>query len=204
MTSERRRNSLNSLVELYTVVMGVALSAAVFGVVATDQGLAGVSGDRLLLGCAFLATLVPFHHGAIRHLWDAYLENKNDHIRLGAVIPDFALLFLHALGFVVLALLLGFPGQFAWSLIVLLSVDSLWGAYAYFAASSRIGPSYEGRWAVLNFGSVALLAAYLIMNSVGLETGATEAELPVLLLLFAVVRTAGDYLWCGRFYFPED
>ncbi|MBK9067349.1 MAG: hypothetical protein IPL76_10780 [Gemmatimonadetes bacterium] len=53
-----------------------------------------------------MATLFPFYHGALRHLDDAYLENENHHIKRGALIFDFLLLFLHAMCFVVLALLI--------------------------------------------------------------------------------------------------
>src|SRR4051812_25371800 len=112
MASERRSNAIKSLIELYTVVIGVALSFAVFGLVGSKKGLLGVSAHSVFLFVAFIATLFPFYHGALRHLYDAYLERSNEHIRPAAVFPDFILLFLHALAFVVLALLLDKPSHF--------------------------------------------------------------------------------------------
>lgn len=200
----RRRKAVEGLIELYTVVMGVALSLAVVTVVQPAGGLTGVTLGALCLAAAFLVTIVPFHHGAIRHLWDAYLDNQNDHIRTGAVIPDFALLFTHALVFVVLAILLRLPSQFAWALLALLLVDAAWGLFAHFAASTRKGTNPEGRWALLNLLSVAAGAMYLIQNGVTLADSTEPLKLSILIAIFALVRSIIDYVWCAKFYFPDE
>src|SRR5690349_19220544 len=101
MVNEKREKAVKSLVALYTVVMGVALSLAVRGLIDERGGLETVTLPDLLLFVAFVGTLFPFFHGALRHLDDAYVENKNANVREGALVVDFVLLFIHALAFVI-------------------------------------------------------------------------------------------------------
>ena len=176
-------NAIKSLIELYTVVIGVALSFAVYGVVGSNRGLLGVSVHSVCLFGAFIATLFPFYNGALRHLYDAYLEGSNAHIRPAAVFPDFALLFLHALAFVVLALLLDKPGQFLWVLNGILAIDVVWAGFAYFGASSKGTASAEGRWAVINVVFVVIALFYLILNDIFLEDVANASKLAALVLI---------------------
>src|SRR5207253_2832610 len=133
---KRMENSVKSLVELYTVVIGVALSLAVVSLIDLNKGLDVITLPSTLLFIAFIATLFPFYHGALRHLDDAYIENDDRRIKDGALVLDFVLLFLHAVAFVVLSLLLKKPGQFAWVLAVVLSIDVIWGVFAHFASSA--------------------------------------------------------------------
>ena len=203
MPSDRRLNAIKGLIELYTVVIGVALSFAVYSVVGSNRGLLGVSVHSVCLFGAFIATLFPFYHGALRHLYDAYLERSNEHIRPAAVIPDFALLFLHALAFVVLALLLDKPGHFLWVLNCILAIDVLWAGFAYFGASSKGTVSAEGRWAVINFVFVVAALFYLILNDIFLGDVADASKLSLLILIACVARSVWDYLWCRSFYFPD-
>jgi len=147
--NKRRENSIRSLSNLYTVVIGVALSLAVVQLVDETNGLLSITITKVLLFVSFIFTLIPFYHGALRHLDDAYLENKNSHIRDGALIIDVMLLILHGMVFVVLSLLLNNPIQFAWSLIVLVAVDVLWGVYAYFGSSTQGENGAEGKWALI-------------------------------------------------------
>lgn len=203
MVNDRRRNAVSSLVELYTVVIGVALSIAVFGVVGSNKGLLGVSAHSVSLFVAFIATLFPFYHGALRHLYDAYLENQNEHIRPAAVIPDFLLLFLHALAFVVLALLLDKPNHFLWVLNVVLAIDVIWACFVYFGASSKRSVSPEGRWAVINFVFLIVSLLYLVLNNIYLTEVDGVFRLSLLIVIACVARSVWDYLWCRSFYFPE-
>jgi hypothetical protein len=203
MASERRSNAIKSLIELYTVVIGVALSVAVFGVVGSENGLLGVSAHSVFLFIGFIATLFPFYHGALRHLYDAYLEKSNVHIRPAAVFPDFILLFLHALAFVVLALLLDKPNQFLWVLNCILVIDVAWACFVYFGASSKDTISPEGRWAVINFAFVVLALFYLIVNNIYLGEVRGPGTLSALIMIACIARSAWDYLWCRRFYFPD-
>ena len=151
MQNKRKENSVKSLVNLYTVVIGVALTQAVAGLIDPQKGLDSLSLSSTFLFFAFIATLFPFYHGALRHLDDAYVENDNEHIKDGALVVDFALLFFHSLVFVILSQLLKKPGHFAWVLIALISIDVLWGIFAHFASSSTSTLTAESKWTIINF-----------------------------------------------------
>src|SRR5262249_9038673 len=135
----------------YTVVIGVALTVALTTLIDPAKGLEGIGTSPVLLFFAFLFTLFPFYHGALRHLDDAYLENQNPNIKDAALIFDFILLFLHALVFVVLALLLHKPANFAWTLTVLMGMDVVWGIFVNFGSSTKTNElAPEARWAIIN------------------------------------------------------
>lgn len=198
----RRINSVRSLVNLYTVVIGVALSLAVLGVVDAERGLESATMPAVLLFIAFVATLFPFFHGALRHLDDAYIENENPHIRDGALVVDFVLLFVHALVFVVLSLLLKKPGHFAWVLVALLFIDVIWGLFVTFGPSSPKSGA-EGRWTLINVVFVIAGATYLVWADVTLADVTAPSKLAILVAAVCVLRTVVDYVWCRTFYFPK-
>lgn len=203
MKNKKLENSVRSLSNLYTVVIGVALSLAVARLVNGDSGLMTTKIASLLLFVAFIATLFPFYHGAMRHLDDAYIENENENIKDGALVLDFILLFLHGLVFVVLALLISRPNQFAWVLISLLAIDVLWGFFAHFAASPTSGLSAELKWSIINVLFVGLCTWYLVSNSIYMNDTYNIMSLAVLIVAACVVRSLFDYIWCSRFYFPK-
>src|SRR6185437_11887329 len=120
MTSKKMENSVRSLSNLYTVIIGVALSLAVVKLVEGGTGLKAATIPSILLFAAFVVTLLPFYHGALRHIDDAYIESEGANIKDGALVVDLILLFIHGIVFVVLALLIAIPDEFAWVLIVLL------------------------------------------------------------------------------------
>jgi hypothetical protein len=147
---------------------------------------------------------LPFFHGALRHLDDAYLENDSDHVKPGALIVDFALLFLHAMAFVVLALLLENPNHFGLLLLALILVDVFWGAFVYFAASSRTDHAAEGRWTLINLCFILLGVGYFLKCRIWL--GPVEDKIFLSFVIFAgcFLRSLIDYVWCWRFYFPNE
>jgi hypothetical protein len=203
MQNKRRENSVRSLVNLYTVVIGVALSLAVVGLIDPQRGLQSVTLSSTSLFIAFIATLFPFYHGALRHLDDAYVENVNDHIKDGALVVDFVLLFFHALAFVVLSLLLKKPGHFAWVLVILLSIDVAWGVFAHFASSSKGTLTAEWKWTIINFVFVAGAVSYLVTNDLLLGELSDPIKLSIPIMFACAVRTLADYGWCRAFYFPK-
>lgn len=210
MQNQKLANSLKSLVNLYTVVIGAALSLAVVAVIDPTSGLASVTAPALLLFFAFLATLIPFFHGALRHLDDAYLENTGNHAKNGALIVDYALLFIHGLGFLVLALLLKNPAHFAWVLAAILMIDVIWGGFAFFVSASE--DSAVPRWTLINLIFVAGLVVFLayhrlwptLSNEAAPDRPWSDPVLIALVLFFAcLIRTTIDYAWCRDFYFPN-
>ena len=203
MKNKRMENSIRSLTNIYTVVIGAALTLAVTGVVDSTKGLEAATTTSVCLFIAFIATLFPFVHGAIRHLDDVYLENPNVQIRDGALVIDFVLLFFHALAFLVLSLLLNKPNHFAWGLEAILSIDIVWGAFAYFAASTNRKNIAEFKWFVINLVTVGIGAIYLISNDINLAEIAEPVKLAVPILFITIIRSLADYVWCRDFYFPK-
>jgi hypothetical protein len=203
MQNKRMENSIRSLVNLYTVVIGAALSLAVAGAIDVNKGLTSISTVSILLFVAFLATLFPFFHGALRHLDDTYLENSASSMKTEALIIDFALLFLHALAFLVLSQLLKKPADFAWFLVAVLSIDVVWGVFAYFGSVSLGKFSAESRWSTINFFFVLGVLFYLIDQEIYFGTEAVSVKLAWLLAIACVCRSTIDYLWCRDLYFPK-
>lgn len=206
MDRTRTQNAVRNLVNLYTVVIGVALSNAVVRLLDPSKGLDAILPDRIALFVAFVVTLLPFFHGALRHLDDAFVENKTEHLRRGVLIFDFALLFLHAMAFVVLSLLLHKPGQFAWVLAAVIAVDVIWAAFAHFASSSRGGSlSAEGKWGIINLVFFIAVSSILVMTDTGFgQEVVTPMKVALPLAGACIVRTLVDYVWCGDFYFPTE
>lgn len=203
MISKKKENAVKSLVSLYTVVIGVALSVSVLTLIDPKVGLSAVTGGSVLLFGAFVATLLPFYHGALRHLDDAYLENESTQIKDGALIVDFLLLFFHAMAFVVLALLIHRPVDFAWLLIGVLSIDVIWAIFTHFGSSSTAPGGAEGKWGIINFLFVCVAVCYLVIQGIYFGTGSSDdAKVAVPVFVFAAIRTVADYVWCRKFYFP--
>lgn len=203
MKNKKLENSIRSLINLYTVVIGAALSLAVARAIDVNAGLASLGAIPILLFACFVATLFPFFHGALRHLDDAYVENVNPQIKSGALIVDFALLFLHALAFVVLSQLLQHPSHFAWFLIAVLAIDVIWGVFAHFGSSSAGDLSPESRWTIINVIFVGLVSFYLVSNDISLEYKENSLKLSVLLTIACLLRSTIDYIWCRDLYFPK-
>jgi len=203
MKNLKLANSIKSLINLYTVVIGAALSLAVARAIDVNAGLTSVSGVSIFLFVSFVFTLFPFFHGALRHLDDAYVENVNPGIKRGALIFDFALLFMHALAFVVLSQLLQRPSHFAWFLITVLAIDVVWGIFTHFGSSSGGSLSAEGKWTIINIIFIAIVSMYLVHYDIFLEYHQDALKLSILLAIACVLRSGVDYMWCSEIYFPK-
>lgn len=203
MKNKKKENSIRSLINLYTVVMGVALSLAITKLIDAQAGLQSVTVSSGLLFIAFIATLFPFYHGALRHLDDAYIENNNRHIKDGALVFDFLLLLLHGIGFVVLSILIAIPNHFAWALVALLSIDVIWGVFVHFGSSSKDEHAAEWKWTIINFVFVAMAVWYLVAHSIFMAPMLEPLILSIPIAIACIVRTIVDYLWGKDFYFPE-
>lgn len=203
MQNKRLENSIRSLINLYTVVIGAALSLAVARVIDVNSGLTSVTGVSIFLFVSFVVTLFPFFHGALRHLDDAFVENENPHIKTGALIIDFALLVLHGLAFVVLSQLLKVPSHFAWFLIAVLGIDVIWGVFTHFGSSSGSKLSAEWKWTIINFSFIAVVAAYLVHQDIYLDYDKDALKLAVLIMIACIFRSTVDYVWCRELYFPK-
>jgi hypothetical protein len=81
---------------------------------------------RLPVLAAFLATIIPFYHGAMRHLDYTYVERDAREVREGSLLVDFIFLFVQACLFFVFAQTLGNTHAAALALLVVLAMDLLW------------------------------------------------------------------------------
>jgi hypothetical protein len=186
------------------VIIGVAISLSAVQMVNRESGIQAIPLSEYLLFFAFIITLVPFYHGALRHLDDAYLENPNPQIRNGALIVDILLLIAHGMVFVVLALLLDKPSEFAWILLGLIAIDVIWGAFVYFGASTQGPGGAEGKWALINFIFVLLSAVMLIILNITFQSDVDATKMSFSVLVACLIRTLVDYIACWDFYFPND
>lgn len=204
--NEARTNSVRNLEYLYTTVVAVALSLSIYNLIDTTRGSAPFKLELLPIFFALLVTLIPFYHGALRHLDITYIEEGGKHVRKGALLVDFSALFIESCLFVVLAAFVPRPIYFAWGLVVLLAFDTVWGVTAYlgFSREGRLKP--ERTWALINFVAVIVISIYLVvldfMPSAEIAY-VSDLKLSVGLLGFSLVRTVIDYIFCWNTYYPS-
>lgn len=193
-----REGTVHNLQELYTVAVGIALALAV------GELMQGADGDpiywtRVPTFVAFLATLIPFYHGAMRHLDEVYIQEGGRYVRGGALLADFLLLFLEACFFFVIARLLGEARSAAWALVALLTLDAGWGLAVHLLFVRSQTRWAEVRWVVINSVAAPTLAIALVATS----SMAKQEDLAATIIgVVAVARTIGDYWWSWRLYFP--
>jgi hypothetical protein len=212
----KQESSVRHLQQLYTIVAGLALSDAVGQLFRGDAGGWNETTGLLLLA-AFVVTLIPFYHGAMRHLDDVYLiDAAADRVRRVALAVDFAFLFAESCVLFAMAHQLANPPRFFLFLVLLLVVDVAWLVGGYVAAqpSHRLAMELQllfrprrGQaiaplvWTKNNLFFIALaIVASLILR---LWPGLDEAPSAALLTLFALARTANDYRLSWDFYFPS-
>jgi hypothetical protein len=197
--ANRVERSIDNLQRLYTIVVGLALTEAV-----TRYVLGPVSGvasrlptslynpEYLPAMIAFLVTLVPFYHGAIRYLDETYVTGRGTP-KTFALLIDFWVLFIEALIFFWMALAINNWRVFFGVFMLLLVLDIAWIAVVYFYSETFTDIWH---WGVINF-------ATFIVTGVVLKTPLLDDadKLPGLAVV-AVLRSFLDYLWNWRFFHP--
>jgi hypothetical protein len=196
-----RENSVKQLSELYNVVIGVSLSLAITKVVDPDADSIPIRPDILLNFMSFLVTVVPFHQGAVRHLFATYVENGGSgRIKTGALAFDFMLLFFHACIFVALSLVIPNTQLFTNTLMFLLLVDSVWGVLAHLAFTGAQAQIAEKKWALINFTIVVLLFLVSRFGPKLLDGWGNQMQQTIFVI--CVARTVIDYVLAWSFYYP--
>ncbi len=202
--SEAQANSVRNLENLYSVIVGLGLSLAIFNLIDTTRGAVPIKLELVPFFLAFLVTLIPFYHGALRHLDITYVEKGGKQVRTGALLADFSILFIESCFLLALAVLLPTPQFFAWGLATLLSIDTIWGFAAHIGFSQEVKPKAELRWALINLITTGVLVIYF--GAIGIfppTAGASEPKLAIGILSVSVVRTVIDYALCWNFYYPS-
>jgi hypothetical protein len=185
------------------VVAGVALTLAITKLLDENAPMP-LRLDVLPYFVAYLVTLVPIYHGALRHLDITYFEDESAEAKSGALMFDWALLFIESCFLLGLALLLQKPVAFGWGLCIFLAFDCIWAFVAHLGFSPKKKESRtEWRWATVNFVTVCFLAlALVVANAVETKLGLLTSFRWILVLVVAVARTIWDYAWCWSYYYP--
>lgn len=207
---ERRRSSVDNLERLYTIVLGLALVRAVEVLLIGPGGGFAVQWRSLPMFVAFVATLIPFYHGANRYLFTVYVFLDYGEVprRVTALI-DFIFFFVQAMIFFAMALVIDDAATFYVLLTVQLLWDCLWMAVVQRLGSAIFATIFP--WLRLNLVVSALLVAVLATRDFG-NAWAGPLWLPSELndrtlwwgvaTVIALVRTVLDYRGSWEFYWP--
>ena len=183
-----QRNSIQNLQTLYTLVVGLGLGYAVLEIVDVKLTPIPLNMSLVPFFLAYMVTLVPFYHGALRHLDATYIEQEGREVRSGALMVDFLLLFIEGCLFIALAALLSDARFFSWGLVALLSVDVVWGFGAHIAFTPSKAEKKETAWAVINLVTVIVLVGVLVFAEEAIEESARiERTLSVIVPLLALL-----------------
>jgi hypothetical protein len=189
--AERLRRGVGSWERLHAVIIGFALTSAVKAFAdpwPKHAGLELLTSMKLHLLIAFVATLVPFFHGAQRHLEAVHLSSEVKP-RPAIVFFDYMMMFLEGVFFSLLGMAVGNDRSFLHILTWLISIDLFWAGCSYVALKRNpvIVP-----WIILDLVSLALIA--LLWRSISADWWS------VALAYGAVIRTIIDYGWNWDFY----
>ena len=202
---DARRRSVEHLQGLYTVVAGVALTLAITKLF-DEKASMPLRVDVLPYFVAYLFTLVPMYHGALRHLDITYFGDEKAGARAGALMFDWALLFIEGCFLLALAEVLQKPAAFGWGLCIFLGFDCIWA----FVANLGFAPEAkehrpEWKWASINFVAVCFLALSLVVaDAVEAKLGLLTSFRWIFILVVGVARTIWDYAWCWSYYYPSS
>ena len=152
---------------------------------------------------AFIILIVPFYHGAMRHLYATYVEHGgSQNIKSRGLLLDFFLLFVEGCLFLLMASVIANPTAFLWSALALLAVDCVWGVVAWLLLTGAKSQFAEKEWARINAGAVAIIWTFLHFCPARLPADGEQVAWIALLVLGA--RTFIDYWRTWNFYFPGD
>ena len=200
--NETRRSSLKSLENLYSIMAGISLSVGMYNLFEPNRPSDPIKWELLPYFATFLVILVPFYHGALRHLDDAYdAKNKSRHCSDAVHFIDFLMLLVEGCILVAVAVLTCSPIFFAWAIVILLCVDIVWAVL-----TNSIGitgdkwTKPEKKWAMINAMAVVILFLFLCFVSPSLSA----IWLGIGLFALSSLRTTIDYWCCWEFYYPED
>lgn len=97
LAKQARANSVKQLCDLYNIVIGVALSIAIYGIIDTTKTPIPFKTNNSFSFLVFIIIIIPFYHGAVRHLYITYVEEGSSaRIKSYALFLDYIILFLKA------------------------------------------------------------------------------------------------------------
>jgi len=191
---DQLRRSIDSLQRLYTIVVGLAVTEALRGILTplADRPWREHWPALLML----LITVIPFYHGANAHLDQTYLYGVDGKRREKkfALVVDFFVLFIEGVLFFVLALTLKNFDSFIRVFLAILLVDVLWAVFVHISGDKDEKTPHAYRWGVLN--AVAAVVIYGGFYSTWFSPEARTYWVAAM----AVARLVIDYWWCWDFY----
>jgi len=198
------KNSVRSLQTLYTITVSLGLERAIVNLIDISKGNIPIKFELIPYFIAFLITLIPFYHGALRHLNIVYIEEKGKDVRSGALLIDFSLLFLESCLIFGLSILLPNHYWFFITLLLLLLTDVLW-TLIFLALSKKEKKLSlaELRWLIIN--SIVIILCLINIGVLVISKfprSIFELEISIFTLFIFLIRTVFDYLLCWSFYFP--
>lgn len=195
MKGSERPEAVRIFSYLYSVVIGLALIAGVQTLISPQGGrhFFELPLGQLLTFGSFIFTIVPFYHGAIRFLSQAY--NQLDTERGGKILMDFAIFLVEASIFYALAINLSEIPVFVSWLGLLLVVDVVWVGLANLIFSKREGSPTN--WAAINSFMIAFL---IVFWSIGIQN---SLEGITILFVASIIRTVADYKLAFHYYFDR-
>jgi hypothetical protein len=198
-TPEER--SVDWLQRLYAVVIGLALTEGFKNIVTADNRTLP---DASILQKAFrvetwpfivlLFTIVPFFHGANRHLDELYVFGKAA-VKDFALVIDFLFFFFQGAVFYWMALVIESPRHFFEVYCFLLVLDIFWAVGVFFYADA----GWQGvkKWVWINLPAAALAGIFL---STPLLAGNAQVHA---LGILGVLRSVFDYAFQWKTYYPR-
>ncbi len=217
--SSRAESARHSLF-LYSVICALSLETAITRMIDLEAAVAPIDRHVLPLTIAYVATITPFYHGALRHLDDYYVVTSRPEVRRSALLIDFLALFMQAILLFTLATLTADAHILArrWP-YCLRSVSSGLSSTAtgcWSAASDR-RPASPIRPGLRVLGSRSenpdmLHTAWILNNAVWILVLLAASWIGWLtaplswarfVMAIALARTISDYRVSWAFYFPE-
>jgi hypothetical protein len=211
---QKQKSSARHLQVLFAIVAGLALTEAV-SELAREVDNALPTARTLMLMVAFLATIIPFFHGALRHLDDVYIVTPpGPNMSRYALLIDFILLFVESVMLLGMAHRLVDPPHFLAFLLFLLVIDIIWAIVTpplidckmtvpdvlqAVVPRPKFSKDTEIAWAQNNILFVPIaIAAWILIDT----TKPSMTVDALIVMAFAVARSVNDYRLSWSFYFP--
>jgi hypothetical protein len=193
LRARRQESSVRHLQDLYSIAVTVALGFAFEHMVA-----AHARSTAIVLLVTLVVTLVPFYHGTLRYLDDAYIFSEQNHKE--AVLLEFIVRFLESCLFFALAATIENPLVFGWLYVALLATNIVWTRLAQLVCRKGEAPSPPFDWRAINL--IVGTAAVFLLAGLGMVT--SRQVLAAGILVLALTRTALDYRMSWHFYAAVD
>jgi len=208
--SEQLPSMINSLKEVVTIIMGLALTNAIVQFVLLNNKvveIADLNLDSMLAFFLLVINGVRFYHGNMRYLDVTYMLESvqpstsapKQHHKGEKVSIDFFSVLAESLIFCVMTFYQRkLPYLFS-LFIILLIVDVSWFFVMYQFVPDKATFKYQKFWIENNVGAIFLMFIFTICS----VSNAVDSEV-VNKILFAIlfINTALDYIICRKFYFP--